>query len=492
MGEPTWAGEVRDFVRGLMARQDVPGLAVAAARDGEEIYAEGFGLREVGGADPITPDTIFGVASVTKGFTALAIMQLAEAGKLAVDDPVVRYLPAYRTPDPDAARATTLHHFLTHTAGLPPLPSRFFALARAAAGDPFAATKPDWVADHAPLDSADDLLRYIAGLDFALLGPPGAQYSYCNEGFALLGAIVERTSGQPYAEYVQEHILDPLGMTRSTFDGAALADLSDVATLHVAREEGGQRIVVAAPQRTYVPLWYPAGGLNTTVRDLLRYLEIYRTGGTSGGVSLLSAAGIARMTAPHTPGGSPRADYGYGLGVNRDYHGMTVIQHGGGSKGIAAQVIVAPEAGYTGAAIANLAEVPADRAALAPLNCLLGLPADTKLAEYGTATYPPEQLRRYAGTYRGGEGQHLVATLEDDELTWSLSGKELRARPVGDHGFVLTIPGRGDVYPSPGAGGRAGVGRGAGQPDRAARGGGGGPLNPPLRWGTLRWEDGGR
>ena len=90
MSEPTWAGEVRDFVRGLMARQDVLGLAVAAARDGAECYAEGFGVRAAGGADPVTPETICGAASVTKGVTALVLMQLAEAGKLAVDDPVVR------------------------------------------------------------------------------------------------------------------------------------------------------------------------------------------------------------------------------------------------------------------------------------------------------------------------------------------------------------------------------------------------------------------
>jgi CubicO group peptidase (beta-lactamase class C family) len=445
VSEPIWAADVRDFVRGLLARQEVPGLALAAARAGQEIYAEGFGLREVGGADPITPDTIFGVASVTKGFTALAIMQLAEAGRLAVDDPVTRYLPAYRTPDPAAARATTLHHFLTHTAGLPPLPSRFFALARAAAGDPFAAAKPAWVADHAPLDNADDLLAYIADLDFTPLGPPGAHFSYCNEGFALLGAIVERVSGQRYAAYVQEHILDPLGMTRSTFDGAALASMPDVATLHVARATDGRREVVAAPQRTYVPLWYPAGGLNTTVRDLLRYLEIYRTGGVSVGARLLSAAGIARMTTAHNPGGSPRAAYGYGLGVTHDYHGVTIIQHGGGSKGIAAQVIVAPEAGYTAAAIANLAEQPTDRAALAPLNRLLDLPAAANLAEYGDATYPVEQLRRYVGTYRGGEGQHVVVALDDNGLTLTTPSGQPAARPVGDHGFVLTTP-AGEMY----------------------------------------------
>ncbi len=445
MSQPTWVPAARDFVGGLLRQHSIPGLALAAARDGDEIYAEGFGVREVGGGDPVTPDTIFGVASVTKGFTALAIMQLAEAGKLAVDDPVVRHLPAYRTPDPAATRATTIHHFLTHTAGLPPLPSRFFALARATAGDPHAAPKPAWVADHAPLDTADDLLAYIAELDFTPLGPPGAHFSYSNEGFALLGAIIERVSGQPYAAYVQAHILDPLGMTRSTYDRATLLGMPDVATLHAAREGEGGREVIAAPQGSYPPIWYPAGALNTSARDLLRYLELYRTGGISGDARLLSAAGIARMTAPHTPGGGPRAAYGYGLGVFRDYHGLTIIQHGGGSKGISAQVLVAPVIGFTGVALANLAEMPSDRAALAPLNGLLGQPVAAKLSEYPDAPAPPDQPQRYGGTYRGGEGQAISVASVDGALVWTVAGKHPHARFVGDHAFVLATP-TADLY----------------------------------------------
>jgi CubicO group peptidase (beta-lactamase class C family) len=296
------------------------------------------------------------------------------------------------------------------------------------------------VADHAPLDTVDDLLDYIAGVDFTPLGPPGARFSYCNEGYALLGAIVERVAGQPYAAYVREHILEPLGMARSTFDRAALAEGSDVATLHVAREGDGGREIVAAPQAAYTPLWYPAGGLNTTVRDLLRYLDTYRTGGEPSGRRLLSAASIARMLTPHTPGGSPHAAYGYGLGLVHGYHGLTVLQHGGGSKGIAAHVLIAPEAGYTAAAIANLAEVPADRVVLAPLNRILGLPAGAKIAEYEEAACPHEQLRRYAGAYRGGEGQDHVVRVEAGRLVWSAGGKELANRMVGGHGVVLLTP----------------------------------------------------
>jgi len=386
---PAWIPDVRTFAGEMMARHRVPGFAVAVARDGTEIYAEGFGEREVGAGAPITPDTVFGVASVTKSFTALAIMQLAEAGKLSVDDPVTRYLPEFRTPDPEATGAITLHHFLSHTAGLPPLPSRFFAFARSMEGDPAAGSKPAWSADHAPIDTYEDLMAYLAEGGYTLLGPPGARFSYCNEGFALLGVIIERVSGQEYEAYVQRHILDPAGMAHSTFDVATLRTFPDVVTFHAARETDGRREVYAAPNWLYSSVWSPAGGLNSTVRDLLRYLEIYRTNGTVGEARLLSAAGIARMTTPYAPHSSPGSSYGYGLGVIPDYQGRRLIKHGGGRKGISAEVIAAPETGFTGAAIANLAGVPVATVTLAAFNRTLGLPADMPIEEYADAPCPP-------------------------------------------------------------------------------------------------------
>lgn len=203
MGQPAWIPDVRAFAGGVREQNAVPGLAVAVGREGVEVYAAGFGEREIGAGAPVTPDTVFGVASVTKSFTALAVMQLHEAGKLSVDDPVTRYLPEFRTPDAEATRAITLHHFLTHTAGFPPLPSRFFAFARSAEGDAAAGGKPSWAADHAPIDTYEDLMDYLAEGGYMMLGAPGKRFSYCNEGFALLGAIIARVSGQPYEEYVK-------------------------------------------------------------------------------------------------------------------------------------------------------------------------------------------------------------------------------------------------------------------------------------------------
>ncbi len=432
-----WVPEVREFTRGMMAKHDVPGFAMAVAHDGVEVYAEGFGERAIGMGTLVTPDTVFGVASVTKSFTALAIMQLAEAGKLSVADPVTRYLPEFRMPDPEATHVITLHHFLSHTAGLPPLPSRFFAFARSMANDPAAGSKPTWSADHAPIDTYEDLMAYLAEGGYTLLGPPGAQFSYCNEGFALLGAIIERVSGQPYEAYVQRHILDPAGMTHSTFDVATLRTFPEVVTFHAARENNGQREIYAAPNWLYSSVWSPAGGLNSTVRDLLHYLEIYRTGGMVGDERLLSAEGVARMTTPHAPRSSPGSSYGYGLGVIPDYHGLKLITHGGGRKGISAEVIAVPETGFTGAAIANLAGVPVATVTLAALNRMLGLPIETKIEEYVDATCPSERLPMYAGTYRAGEGQNITVTAEEGALIYAFEGKRLVARPVGEHAFVV-------------------------------------------------------
>lgn len=441
----TWWAPVRRYTHEIMAQHAIPGAALAVADGGTEVFAEGFGVREVGTDSEATPDSIFGVASVTKSFTALAVMQLADAGKLSVDDPVTRYLPSYRTADSAYARATTLHHFLTHTAGLPPLPSRFFAQTAAVAGDPFAPERPPWVAEHPPLSDAEELLAYITEQDVRPLGAPGAIFSYSNEGFVLLGTIIEMVSGQPYVDYVQEHILRPLGMERSTFDRLELAGRADVATLHGAREGDGSPTIVAAPKDTWASLWHPAGGLNSTAHDLLRYLEIYCTGGVSGDARVLSDAGVSQMLAPHTPGGDPGASYGYGLIVRRDYHGTKLVHHGGGRKGISSHVLAVPERGYAAVTLTNLADVPADRLALAPVNHLLGLPLATPFVAYGSADYSGERLSRCAGTFRGGEDTQIVATIRGGKLEVSVSGDDVVARPVGGDGVLLDLP-KGESY----------------------------------------------
>ena len=177
----------------LLERHGTPGAAVAASRNGAVVYARGFGSADVEQRVPADPGTVFGIASVTKSFTAAAIMRLADTGQLSVDDPVLEYLPEFRMPRGDAA-AARIHHLLTHTPGFPPLPSRWYAFGPSARDDPDGETPPVSVDARAPIETPEDLMAYLAGGDWTPLGPPGAQFSYCNEGCALLGAIVARTN----------------------------------------------------------------------------------------------------------------------------------------------------------------------------------------------------------------------------------------------------------------------------------------------------------
>src|SRR5207237_1365255 len=136
---------------------------------------------------------------------------------------------------------------LTHAAGLPPLPSRWFAFARSIAEDPLAENVPVDVASRPPIDSYDDLMEYLAEGGYPLLGPPGGQFSYSNEGYALLGAVVEAVSGEPYARYVEERILAPAGMERSGFAVEGLVDADDATMQYISRQVDGASRVVAAP-----------------------------------------------------------------------------------------------------------------------------------------------------------------------------------------------------------------------------------------------------
>ena len=444
MTAPNWAG-VAEFARNMMEKSDLPGLALAIARDGASVYAEGFGHRDRERDLPVTPDTVFGIASSTKSFTCMAMLQLEEAGRLRVSDPVVRYIPEFRTPDPEATRLITIHHFMTHSSGLPPLPSRFFVMARSFADDAAAEQRPDWIAPHDPIDTYEQLLAYIAESDYTLLGPPGSHFSYSNDGFALLGLILERVSGQSFEHFVREHILAPAGMTRSTFDVSVIRDFPDVTTLYAKREQDGQQEVHAAPVWMDAPIWSSAGRLKSNTQDLLRYLEIYRTGGMVRSERLLSTPNVERMLTPYIPTGNPNVYYGYGLMIRPNYHGVSVAGHGGGRKGISAYLCVARDIGFTGVGLANLGNVPTPSVVHAALNATLGLPLDTAGEAYRDYACPLELLAAYIGEYRSGESGRMTVTREDNTLVFTSGGQSRVARPVGEHAFV-TQQDRGEAY----------------------------------------------
>lgn len=225
--------EYKEHLEGILTERRIPGAGVYVGRKGEALFDEGVGLADREAGRPVTSNTVFGIGSITKSFTALGVMQLQDAGKLRVTDRVIDYLPALGTSSNKAYGDITLHHLLTNSSGLPPLPFLNNALARSVLADvsrELLDIKPE---KYEPaIDTTDELVQMIADAAPKLLRDPGVIFSYSNEGFAMLGRIIEVVSGKGYNDYITERILQPLGMSRSLIDPAGLDALGDVTELY--------------------------------------------------------------------------------------------------------------------------------------------------------------------------------------------------------------------------------------------------------------------
>lgn len=442
MTPPSWLHAFEVHAQRLLAQHQIPGMAVAIAKDGHLLYESGFGYRNVARALPVTPDTLFGVASVTKSFAALAIMQLADAGKLSVDDPVVKWLPEFRVPDRVANEQITIHHFLTHTSGLPGLSAVYHARAGSIRRDPDAQRLgvPYDPFQVEPIQTYEELMDLIARADFRLLGKPGAYFNYSNEGYALLQGIIERASGAPILRYLQERILEPIGMSHSTFLTSDLTRFPRVTELYSSSQESGRKVVFHSPTWWDVGAIYTNGSLKSTVQDLVKYLQIYRTGGVAGSQRIVSEQAIRQMTTPHVILPTGRA-YGYGLDIQQNYHGVTLVGHGGGIKGVSSHIMIAPEQGFSVAVLTNLAGVPAEEVAIGAVNAWLGLPPGAPRREYPAFAASLQTLAECEGNYRSDEGEAAQVALVNGALQVQSAGQTLVTRPYQVDG-VVTADGR--------------------------------------------------
>ena len=258
------------YVAQQMRRLRLPGVALAVVDEGRIVHQRGFGQTRPQGAPP-TPQTPFYIGSLTKSFTALAVMQLVEAGRIELDAPVRCYLPWFRVADAQASAAITVRHLLNQTSGLP-----------TSAGEiPLA----DF--DASP-GAAERQMRALAALELARA--PGAAFEYSNANYNLLGLIIEAVAGQPYAGYVERHILAPLGMSRATTDPAA-AERNGLAV--------GYRywfaVPVAAPAIPVAAGSLAGGMLIASADDMARYLIAMLNDGGDSDAPLLSPAGMAEL-----------------------------------------------------------------------------------------------------------------------------------------------------------------------------------------------------
>lgn len=306
---------IESFMHEWMMDAGVPASSIAIVEGGETVFADGFGSRDLATNRPATARTLYGIGSCTKSFTAMAIMQLAEAGDLDVHDPVtdhVRY-------DLDEDEAVTIHHFLTHSAGAPSDGWAHVLIARHAGVEEKAIPMADPTDFHVHLNGATD----------EVVAPPGERFFYYNTGYGLLGEIVETVSGQPFDAYVDEHILEPLGMARTTFSREAFEARDDAMVAHKADAHGD----MVPAQFPFDELIYAAGGLLSPVEEMATYLKANLNGGALDGTRLISEESLAQMTegyiqtGPGISGIAPQ-QYGYGWAA-QDFLGEHLIGHSG-------------------------------------------------------------------------------------------------------------------------------------------------------------------
>jgi CubicO group peptidase (beta-lactamase class C family) len=303
--------EIEAFLDQQAAEDKLSG-AVLIAKDGKPILKKTYGLADKSARAPNKPDTKFNLGSMNKMFTAVAIAQLAEKGKLTFEDKVGKFLPDY--PNRDVREKVSIHQLLTHTSGLGSYWNKRFEERKSS------------------ITTVTDYLALFA--DEPLLFEPGARFEYSNSGFIVLGAIIEKVAGQSYYDYVRQHIYKPAGMTNS--DAYEMREKTPNLAMGYTGsggESGRKENTDSRPNRGG-----PAGGGYSTVEDLLKFSLALRQH------KLLGAKYTELVTTGKVKMGGNLYAYGFG---DRKVNGKRSFGHNGGAPGIASSLSIFPELGYT-------------------------------------------------------------------------------------------------------------------------------------------------
>jgi CubicO group peptidase (beta-lactamase class C family) len=339
--------DVDALFRDFTERTHVPGAAWGIVIDGELAHSGSTGFREIESKAPITADTVFRIASMTKSFTAMAILSLRDDGKLSLDDPAAQYVPELRGltyPTADSPRIT-IRHLLTHSEGFP--------------------EDNPWGDQQLGINSAEMAELMREGIPFS--NAPGVAYEYSNYGFAILGRIVSRASGMTYNEYLSAKILRPLRMTATTLERARVP--ADRLAHGYRWEDETWKVEPLLPDGAFGPM----GGMLTSVRDLSRYVGALlaawppRDDPETGPIrrsSLREMQQVSRFSGASTSRDASNAvqlnagGYGYGLRVSQTCTFRHIVAHSGGLPGFGSQMMWLPDYGVGIIVFGNVTYTP--------------------------------------------------------------------------------------------------------------------------------------
>jgi CubicO group peptidase (beta-lactamase class C family) len=370
---------------------------VLVVKDGKVLIDQGYGSADLEWNIPNTPTAKFRLGSITKQFTAASILLLEERGKLKIDDPISKYLPD----TPPAWQKITIYTVLTHTSGIPSFTGF-----------------PDYNATEWKDTTPAELVARFRDkpLDFE----PGSKFSYSNSGYVLLGYLIEKVSGQTYADFLQQNIFTPLGMANTGIDSNA--------AILPQRAQGYSPSPNGTHHAGYISMTIPfsAGALYSTTGDLLKWEQ-----GLFGG-KILNPSSLAKMTTPF------KENYAMGLTVvTRDGHKR--IAHGGGIEGFNTALEFYPDDKLIVIVLGNLNGGAPDQISASLGKVALGQPV-TLVSERKAIVVSPALLSDYVGTYQLTPTLNNVISLKDGHLVTKLGNQpELELFPESETKFFLKV-----------------------------------------------------
>ena len=423
----------------LIKKERLPGVTVCAKGPDGVVFEKAYGYKDGALSVPTDMDTMFGIASMSKSITCLAISILETEGKLSWNDPVYKYFPNFRVPG--AARDTvTLRTLAQHTAGIPPMEPLEWSIAVNSINrsgewiDAMRASAPN------PMATIDQIVDYISNCNYPTVGAPGENMSYCNEGYAILSYVVDMAAGMPLEQFCMERIFRPIGMTRTIMDDDCVSarELSGGNITSLFEREDGE--LVCDDNWSVLPPFRGCAMVKSTARDMAAYYRCLSNYGVHEGTQVLPRAAVEAMIGPSIPA-QEIACYGLGL-YKRVKCGHTICEHSGGLHGVSTKGGLLLGEGYGFAVLCNCGDEDMDDIMWVLYNAVMGEPLDTChrwFIPVGRAFSDPEML---LGQYIGHEGVPSIVTVrhEQDELRAVVNKRDLHLVYCGGLRFLGMDP----------------------------------------------------
>jgi CubicO group peptidase (beta-lactamase class C family) len=421
--QPVDAHAIDTIMKESLQAWHVPGAAVAIVRNDEVVYLKGFGVKQLGGDEAVTPDTLFPLASCTKAFTTTALAMLVDEGKLDWDDPVRKHVEFFHLSDPLADANVTLRDLVTHRTGL--------------SGHDLLWYRSPW--------ERDDIIRRVGRVP--LKHSFRSTFQYQTIMFMVAGCAVESASKMKWEDFVQKRIFDPLGMNGAKFTSTAAEAAPDYASPHRKNRGGEPEVIPRYP----LSRPDPAGSIHASARDLACWVRFQLGDGDFAGKRLVSAKSliethspqmIIRMEGPAKDLNPDTHQMNYGMGwVLQDYRGHFLVSHAGAIDGFRAHITLVPDAHLGVVLLNNLHGTQMNLAVSNQVvDHLLGLArrdwngfvaAQAQKAERAAAalvqereakrrlgTRPSRELAAYTGTYENPAYGTATITLDNGSLVW--------------------------------------------------------------------------